>query len=173
MGMGGSGRCRPDHILPCITPLQSCRFAIMEKVVAHWLVDIALGLVVGAPGCVDAALGLVEEVVALGLVVGESLVVVVGLSLGVAVGVACRYVLGESLCFAVGLSLGVAVGVSLGIAVGLLLGFVFVVGMKGTCAVGTRGGWPPLEVGHPWSLATLGVWPPLEVVCRAVCGLPF
>ena len=131
MGMGGSGRRRPDHILPCITPLQSCRFAIMEKVVAHWLVDIALGLVVGAPGCVDAALGLVEEVVALGLVVGESL------------------------CFAVGLSLGVAVGVSLGIAVGLLLGFVFVVGMMGTCAVGTRGGWPPLEV-----------------VCRAVCGLP-
>ena len=148
MGMGGSGRCRPDHLLLCITPLQSCRLMIMEKVVAHWLVDIALGLVVGAPGCVDAALGLVEEVVALGLVVGESL------------------------CFAVGLSLGVAVGVSLGIAVGLLLGFVFVVGMKGTCAVGTRGGWPPLEVGHPWSLATLGVWPPLEVVCRAVCGLP-
>ena len=127
---------------------------IMAKVVAHWLVDIALGLVVGAPGCPDAALGLVE-VVALGLVVGESLVVVVGLSLGVAVGVACGYVLGESLCFAVGLSLGVAVGVSLGIAVGLLLGFVFVVGMKGTCAVGTLGGWPPLEV-----------------VCRAVCGLP-
>ena len=33
---------------------------------------------------------------------------------------------------------------------------MFVVGMKGTFAVGTLGGWPPLEVSHPWSLATLG-----------------
>jgi hypothetical protein len=33
--------------------------------------------------------------------------------------------------------------------------FVLVVGMKGTFAVGTLGGWPPLEV-----------------VCCAACGLP-
>jgi hypothetical protein len=31
----------------------------------------------------------------------------------------------------------------------LLSDFVFVVGMKGTFALGTLGGWPPLEVGHP------------------------